>query len=214
MVTTPGADSVFGGDEGEAEVAQAVAQAGGKGGGGGQLGRPVGLADGGIEGLDQVGGMSESDALMFVVPAEVQIAGQGAGGADGVIVEDHAEAGIAGQPLAAGAGGEVNPLQVDRHQADGADAVGAQLDARAGAEGLQSGEGIQHAGGGFANGRTRASPRPEERERNCSTAVRLKDSPQRNFKVSKVRPEAAGVIDQPLAKFTVAEDQPRLSSPD
>ena len=63
-----------------------------------------------------------------------------------VVVKYHGQPRIGAESLAAGSRRQINLAQIHRHGADGADAIQAQFCRRIGAQGLEAGEVVEHAG--------------------------------------------------------------------
>ena len=77
------------------------------------------------------------------------------------------------------------------------------------AQGLQGGQRIQHAGRSLGMD----APKPAHRRgtgQKLLHDVEIESLAPRKLQVSKRQPEPCGVIHQPLAKFAIAQDQPRL----
>ena len=121
-----------------------------------------------------------------------------------MVVKNHRNTRIGTQSLTAGAGSQENAAQVHRKGPDRADAVQAELHLEFRAEDLQTLQIIQNAGGCF----TVRAPNP------ARGRITLKEAPQRRqidrlapteLQSIKCQPETRRVIQQALAKLTIAQ---------
>ena len=104
-----------------------------------------------VQRMEQVRRERERRAVLLRVITEIDIARQLVRrGGDFVAVENHRNARIRAQALAAGAGRQINAAQIHRHRADGADAIEAQFHATRRAHRFESVEIGQNARRGFA----------------------------------------------------------------
>src|SRR5436190_9584705 len=121
-----------------------------------------------------------------------------------MMMEHHRNAGIRSQSFAAGAGREKNAGQIDGCRADRADAIEAKPGLSFSANGFERVQIIEHAAGSFAMG----APEPARRAfQSAANRVQIKGTAPRKFQRLKIQPEPSRLVDQPIPKLAVAQDE-------
>src|SRR5687767_6534089 len=148
--------------------------------------------------------MREGDAFLRGVVAKVQIARERIGGHEWMVVEHHGQARESRQALPADTRGQIDATQIDRDSAQRADAIQAQLNVARGADAAQGAEVVQDARGSF----TVNGPKPFNlrmaREALADLFVIERLAPGKLHRL-ELKVQAAGVVDQTIAKFAVAQ---------
>src|SRR5207247_8731274 len=116
---------------------------------------------------------------------------------------------VGGDGLAARTRGQVDAAQVDGHGADGTDAIEAELDLIFGAELLERAQFVENAGGSFTMGGPKPANLGVLRQATSNLGIIERLAPADGMDV-EFQTLPGGVINEPIAKFAVAQNQPWL----